>query len=131
MANLEIACPACGAEALLRREPVYDGFRKTGERLLCSACGHAFESEDAVPFVHRAQARVFTEADKSRVVDVFAENEKQRNCRYCANYTVNPFTQWCSRHRREVAATDTCDVFTPKLPEPPKAPPVAKPPCLL
>ena len=112
--KLEIVCPVCKAEALLRREPVYEGFKKTGERLLCSACGHAFESEETVPFKDQREVSVFTDADRPRDAEVFEETERRRNCRYCRHYVVNPFTQWCSLHHREVEATDVCDRFDRK-----------------
>lgn len=109
--SVEISCPACGRETLLLRRPHYEGFTRTGEDLSCAGCGHPFASEAEVPFKHRAQVNVFTESDRSREVKVFAEKEADRLCRHCANYLVNPFTQWCSRHRREVEATDTCEHF--------------------
>jgi len=43
--------------------------------------------------------------------DIFAEDEKGRNCRYCKHYVVNPFTQRCGLHGRTVEATDTCEDF--------------------
>ena len=109
---VEIVCTVCGADTLLRREPVYDGFKKIGEELLCAACGHAFESEETVPFKQRSQGpSIFSDADRPRNVDVFAGDEKGRLCRYCKNYVVNPFTQRCSLHNRVVEATDTCPDF--------------------
>lgn len=111
---VEIVCSACGAEALLVREPVYEGLTKTGETLKCSACGHVYAAEDDVPFKNRQEARVFTDADRSAQVEVFEANEAERLCRYCANYVVNPFMQWCSVHKKEVEATDTCARFSPR-----------------
>jgi predicted RNA-binding Zn-ribbon protein involved in translation (DUF1610 family) len=110
--GIEINCPACGVETLLRREPVYDGFRKSGEKLLCASCGHAFAGDDDVPYVGRQQTAIFSDADRLRPVEVFDADERRRNCRYCRDYVVNPFTQWCSRHHREVEATDVCPEFT-------------------
>ena len=111
---VDILCPACGREALLLRAPRYEGLKKTGEELTCSACGHAFADEAAVPFRAAPRAEVFTEADRSVVVDPFARDERGRLCRYCAHYVVNPFLQWCARHQREVQATDICGEFEPK-----------------
>ena len=54
--SLEIRCPSCNQDTLLLREPVYEGFTKTGETLACSACGLVFASEEDVPFVHRSAA---------------------------------------------------------------------------
>jgi ribosomal protein S27E len=109
--QLEIHCPACGKITLLRREPVYEGFQKTGEKLFCSECGAGFASEEETPFVADDKTAIFTDADRSQDVEIFKESEKRRYCHYCANYVVNPFMQWCSFHKKEVEATDTCDRF--------------------
>lgn len=112
MKAVEIICRNCGADSLLKREAVYDGFTKTGERLTCSSCGFEYASEESVPFkARRADPVVFTEADRSAKVEVFDEGETRRLCRYCANYIVNPFTQFCAFHKKEVQATDTCQQF--------------------
>ena len=114
MSAVEIICRSCGADTLLNREAIYDGFSKTGERLTCSSCGFEYASEDEVPFkAARSEPQIFTEADRSVKVEVFDEGENKRICRYCANYIVNPFTQFCSTHKKEVQATDTCDRFDP------------------
>ncbi|MBP7829432.1 MAG: hypothetical protein KA248_05905 [Kiritimatiellae bacterium] len=120
--GIEIVCAACGAEALLRREPRYEGFRKTGEILTCAACGHEYASEEEVPFKEKGRPHVFSEADRSAPVHVFREGEAERLCRHCVHYVINPFMQWCGLHRREVEATDTCARFQRK-PEP-KPPPL-------
>ncbi len=112
MSAVEIICRNCGADALLHREAVYDGFAKTGEKLTCSSCGFEYASEAEVPFKsHKAEPQIFTEADRSAKIEVFDEGENRKICRYCANYTVNPFTQFCAIHKKEVQATDTCDRF--------------------
>ena len=114
-AKVELRCPACGQDAWLSRKPKYDGFTKVGETLSCALCGHAFASEDEIPFKDN-RPKVFTEADRPRPLQVFREDEKGKMCRYCAEYVVNPFLQRCARHRCEVQATDTCPHFTPKPP---------------
>jgi hypothetical protein len=108
--SLEIVCVACGAETLVRREAVYDGFVKTGERYLCVSCGHAYPDRACVPFKKRVTAAIFTDADRSRKPDVFASDEA-RNCRRCGHYVVNPFTQRCGLTWTIVQATDTCPKF--------------------
>ncbi|MDE0839600.1 MAG: hypothetical protein OSB41_11185 [Kiritimatiellae bacterium] len=108
---LEIVCDACGQESLLRREPVYEGFTKVGESLSCMACGHTYADEADVPFKSGAPASIFSDADKSKLPDVFDPDVDTRNCRNCQNYLQNPFTQWCTVHRKDVDALDTCPSF--------------------
>ena len=106
-----IRCTSCGEEAFLRREPVYDGFQKTGETLSCSACGYVYPDEEAVPYLASDRPQVFSEADRSKKVEVFTSEEQGRNCRHCRHYVVNPFTQRCGLHGMEVQATDLCGDF--------------------
>jgi rubredoxin len=113
MESVEIICTKCGADTLLQREAIYDGFMKTGEKLICSSCGHEYASEAGVPFKSKpSEPKIFTEADRSAKIKVFNEGENQRLCRHCANYIVNPFTQFCATHKKEVQATDSCKEFS-------------------
>jgi hypothetical protein len=117
MPSFDFTCPACGKESFLRREPIYDGFKKTGERLFCAACGHPLPSENDIPRTARRTPSIFSDDDRPKNIDVFKSDEKGRNCRYCEHYLVNPFTQRCGLHHREVQATDICGQFTPKKPD--------------
>jgi hypothetical protein len=108
----EIACTACGQTALVRREPRYERFRKTGETIVCTACGHRYGDGEPVPWCDKARGpALFTDADKPAAVRVFGQDERGRCCRYCVHYVVNPFTQRCDLHRRAVVATDLCADF--------------------
>ncbi|MFH0878499.1 MAG: hypothetical protein V2A34_02190 [Lentisphaerota bacterium] len=129
--SIDIICSQCGADTFILRKPKYDGFKKIGETPACSACGFEYPGEEAVPFKNRPQLKIFTEADRSAQVKVFREDEKGKICRYCGNYVVNPFMQWCSAHKKEVEATDTCNRFVlKKEPEPPPAEPKKTQPSL-
>ena len=112
MSAVEIICRNCGSDTLLNREAVYEGFTKSGEKLICSSCGFEYASESDVPYKAKTAGPViFTDADRSAKVEVFDEAENKRLCHYCANYIVNPFTQFCAVHKKEVQATDTCNRF--------------------
>ena len=125
--TVEILCPACGEESLLKRAPKYDGFKKVGESLLCESCGHVFASEQDVPLKGHARSAVFDESARPAAPRVFRGDENARMCRYCADYMVNPFVQRCVRHKREIQATDTCAQFRAKPDPKPAAPGVASP----
>jgi len=109
---VEIICAICGADTIIIREPVYDGFKKTGETLKCAACGHVYTDENQVPFKQKKHPGIFDESDASRKVSVFHESEKGRTCCYCKHYVVNPFTQRCGLNFHPVEATDSCEQFT-------------------
>jgi len=115
---IEIICSACGKDALLKRERVYEGFKRAGEKLSCAACGHVFPDEAAVPFKMKATVPGFGHQDVPPPPKVFGEREVLatvgRLCRHCAHYVVNPFLQRCGRSNRDVEATDTCNQFAPK-----------------
>ncbi len=109
---IEIVCTACGEDTLLKREPVYEGFKKTGEELICASCGYVYASEAEVPFKEKRKVEVFTDEDRPDMVEIFTDDEKQRVCRYCKHYVVNPFAQRCDLRARFVDATDYCDDFS-------------------
>ena len=115
MSAAEITCPACSKVSLLLREPVYEGFSKVGETLKCSACGHVFESEKHLPLVAPPKTKkLFSKNDLMATPRVFQAGEAEALCHHCMHYTVNPFLQWCGKHRKEVEATDTCQQFVHK-----------------
>jgi len=120
---IEILCPACGQDALLKREKMYEGFKHTGDKLSCAACGHVFPNEAAVPFKVKKTVPGFGRQDVPPPPRVFDEREVLetvgRLCRHCTHYVVNPFLQRCGRSNRTVEATDTCNQFAPKNPPEP------------
>lgn len=112
MKTVEIICRKCGADTLLQRDAVYDGFSKIGDKLSCSSCGFEYATEEEIPFKEKqADPVIFTDADRSASVDIFDEGESNQLCHHCRNYIINPFTQFCSVHKKEVQATDTCPQF--------------------
>lgn len=111
---IRIHCTACGETTLVKTEPVFEGFSKIGEQFRCVGCGHVYAHEDGLPLAEGARPSIFSESDRSGIPDIFKDEERGKNCRYCEHYTVNPFTQRCGLHNREVQATDSCPDFTPK-----------------
>jgi hypothetical protein len=112
---MEINCTFCHATALVRPEPLYDGFKKTGEAFVCTACGARYASAAETPFVKGpARPRVFTDDDRARAPSIFSDDERQRCCGWCAHFVVNPFSQRCGLTNRETQATDLCVRFEKK-----------------
>lgn len=110
----ELLCVSCGQEAWLLRTPRYDGFNRVGDELSCSACGYVYEEEDELCLAGQGEAEhIFSAEDREEVPTLFDDEERRMLCRYCRHYVVNPFTQWCARHRKETEATDTCAEHEP------------------
>jgi hypothetical protein len=107
----KIICDCCGEESVLKRVPVYEGFTKVGERILCAACGHEYAAEEDASFKER-DSEVLGELED--VPELFADEEKKSTCRHCVYYLMNPFTQRCGLRFKPVEATDSCEDFKPK-----------------
>jgi hypothetical protein len=115
-------CPSCKEDALFVTDAVYDGFRKIGETRRCTLCGHVIRSSggrSAPPQKPAARANplwdAFARDETGAAPGLFdVDGETARLCRKCAHYVVNPFTQRCMLHDKEVEATDTCPRFTPR-----------------
>ncbi len=135
---MEIVCNACGETVLARHEPRFEGFRKTGDAWICTTCGHVHDTLPAASAATGSSAvaarnhprktglfsaddpprtpSVFTDEDRPERPRIFGEDERRRSCGWCRHFVVNPFSQRCGRHNREVEATDLCGAFAPREP---------------
>lgn len=114
MSKREIDCPQCKTQTIVRKEPVYDGFKKTGEIYICTGCGLRFDTKEATPFVEAKKPLahildIIEEPDA--LAAVFSDDERQSSCGWCRHFVVNPFAQRCGLTNREVEATEWCESF--------------------
>jgi len=115
MGGMEIHCSGCGEVALVRVEPVYEGFKRVGEVYVCTSCGKPYATADEVPFVGAPKKpQVFSDADKDAAPSVFSDDERQRCCIWCRHMVLNPFDQRCGVTNRFTDATDICGHFEKK-----------------
>ena len=112
----EIHCPHCDKSGFVISKAVYEGFKKVGDALHCSLCGHLFGEDEEIPYVEVESdlPDLFGDVEKEELPDLLGDSSELRFCSYCEEYIVNPFTQRCVRHKREVQATDTCPDFRKK-----------------
>ena len=112
----EIVCANCGQTALVRVEPVYEGFRKVGETVICTACGFRYEPGAEVPFAEpqESRPRIFSDDDRPVAINIFSEEERRHSCGWCRIFVVNPFTQRCGLTNQPVEATGLCLRFEAK-----------------
>ena len=106
-------CAHCQQEAWIQEETIYDGFTPRRTVLVCALCGAACPPEiTAKTEADSPLVNLFGTLEKAP--EIFSENEAKNLYRYCGSYVVNPFTQFCSHHKKEVEATDSCPAFTPR-----------------
>ncbi|NCD34622.1 MAG: hypothetical protein EOL87_14550 [Spartobacteria bacterium] len=119
----EAYCPQCKEVRLILRKSRYDGFTKIGEDQVCSSCGCCFpeekrsdkDAQSATEGKSDAFRALFSEDELPERPHVFNDDEQRHFCRYCVHYIVNPFKQWCGLNNKDVAATDSCEHFDPKI----------------
>ena len=92
------------------REPVYDGFTRTGEVCRCTGCGAEFPPDQLEAAPKEAKPDVFGDVEIEKVT-IEGQGEAPVMCRHCTQYVVNAFTQRCSRTFEEVEATHSCEHF--------------------
>ena len=115
MRQMEIRCSGCGEVALVRPEPIYEGFAKTGEAYICTSCGKRYASAEETPFADAPQTpQVFTDADREVAPQLFDASERQHCCGWCRHLVLNPFGQRCGVTNRFTEATDVCGDFEKK-----------------
>ena len=128
MKSMEIQCLGCGELALVRADPVYEGFRKTGEAYVCTSCGKRYATAEETPFVdapkkpqvftdadREVAPRVFTDADRETDIPTeFNDDARQYCCAWCRHMILSPFGQRCGVTNRFTDATDLCESFEKK-----------------
>lgn len=111
----EIHCTHCGKDTLVRVEPIYEDFKKVGERFICTGCGFQYASEEETPFLEKEkQPSVFTEADLPQKLKIFDDSERQHCCSWCKHFVMSAFSQRCGLTNAYTEATDLCVRFEKK-----------------
>lgn len=114
METREIHCSACGRDALVRPEAVYEGFRKTGEAFVCTACGHRYADRASTPFRAAPKRPPLLADGPASHPSLFDEEDRHHCCLYCRNYVVSAFGQRCGETNRTTEATECCLRFESK-----------------
>ena len=95
-------CEGCGQESAIRTEKIFGpALNIVGERYVCGFCGCEVQPQN-VKKPHYSAPKVLDGGIDERL------------CRNCENYFINPFTQRCALHRKEVMPLDTCEDFNKK-----------------
>ena len=114
METREIHCSACGQDAIVRAEAVYEGFKKVGEAFVCTACGHRYADRQSTPFKAAPERPSLFAVEPGKRLSLFTEEERHHCCLYCRNYVLSAFDQRCGLTNRTTEATGCCHRFTSK-----------------
>lgn len=110
----KVICSNCNEDTFLRVEPVYEGFKKVGEKYFCMVCGCEYEQDNMPEEVEEENCSLFSADDLEKIPDIFADDRDADNCSKCEYYIVNAFQQKCGITHEEVLATDICFNFNRK-----------------
>ena len=99
-----ILCPHCSQEAPVKTKKIYQGLKYIGNQYTCGFCQYEF-SENEIPWAEEKTLNVIDTTDTGHI------------CQYCKHYIINPFTQRCLIHQKDVNATDSCAQFIKKEPK--------------
>lgn len=96
-----IRCPSCKERSFINLKKEFNGFKVSGEKKICALCGYEFKPGEEPEYIE--EKPLFTD-----------EGEEKKFCRDCHYYLVQPYTQRCILHKKEVTALDTCSDFLPR-----------------
>lgn len=114
-------CSACGRDSIAKAQKTMDGWRCTGELIVCAFCKAPVgqPKADATGAAAKAAAGA---AALNRLADLldakptaapqFADTTKGRFCKDCRHFLRHPFYSRCLLHERPVEPMDDCDDFS-------------------
>lgn len=120
-------CSACDRDSVAKPQKVMDGWRCTGEIMICAFC-----KTPVVPPSGTAESRpTATEnvgaSALNRLADLldakpvaapqFADTAVGHFCKDCRHFLRHPFFSRCLLHDKTVEPMDDCGDFTPRPPE--------------
>jgi len=115
------SCPHCGQETIVRKKTMYDGWKATGDLLVCGLCGKTLDSpaptasgtKDSAELEQRkkAEALLGTTLDAHKTL---ARDDDAHFCKNCRHYIVHPFQSRCLYWNRPVEPMSDCPKYEPK-----------------
>ncbi len=118
-----VRCPRCGENTVVKSRPRMDGWRKTGEVLVCLFCGgelgrpgDAAEEEVAAgkKAAGRFAALLGEGAETAPAADLTPDEEGRRFCRNCVNFIEHPFKTLCGLDGSAADPMGECPKFEKK-----------------
>jgi len=120
--NEKIICPACGEPSMAKLQVKMDGFRKTGEVLVCMLCNAeltevntAEQQSDAARNDQKLHdLGMLLGAVPVATARLTAADDEKRFCKDCKHFLKHPFVDRCDLDNHPVEAMDDCSNFAPR-----------------
>lgn len=119
--GMQITCPHCGQESVVKLHTEMDGWVKIGEYLACALCSAKLEapeektveaSSDDSPGADALKD--FLGVDPAEKEDLIDDDGDRRFCRDCNHLLEHPFKMYCLLHKKDVNPMDDCEKFEKK-----------------
>ena len=120
--GMQLTCPHCQQDSVVKLETEMDGWTKVREFLACAMCGESLESPDEGPTTISSNV---DESGKNDLLDFLGTNEEaveeyiaddgtRQFCRDCIHILDHPFKVYCLHHKKDVNPMDDCSDFDRK-----------------
>ncbi len=117
----KIVCPFCKETSIAKLKNQMDGFRKTGEVLVCMLCNAELAPVTAQKDTASAQIDskmqdlgLLLGAAPVATARLTAATDEKRFCKDCRHFLAHPFVDRCDMDNHPVEAMDDCEHFAPR-----------------
>ena len=118
----KIVCPFCKETSIAKLKNQMDGFRKTGEVLVCMLCNAELAPVTAQKDTASAQIDskmqdlgLLLGAAPVATARLTAATDEKRFCKDCKHFLRHPFTDRCELDNHPVEAMGDCEKFEPRV----------------
>ena len=113
-------CPHCRQDSIVRKKTAFDGWKATGEILVCGLCGKqvgtvtanaapaAAGRGEAEAKLKKAESLLGSRLEPRKTLD---REGIERFCKNCVHYLVHPFQSRCLHWNRPVESMSDCAKF--------------------
>jgi len=121
----KILCPSCGRESVVKVQRTMEGWRLTGERLVCALCGDAVAEvapkDDDLSVAESGASGLAALADLLGECpgkpQIMPHDVEELFCRDCCHFLLHPFLSRCLLHDRPTEPMDDCADFAARPPD--------------
>lgn len=121
--GMQITCPHCQQDSIVKQQTEMDGWTKVGTYLSCALCGERLQnakSETATPPASKTDTGGkknlldFLGTDEESQKELLTDDGQRCFCRDCSHLLEHPFKVYCLLHKKTVNPMDDCPDFQRK-----------------